>query len=136
MEKPPARVQLTGYANRIMRLTSAFVMILLGPWSPITPITSSTYASAASCAGVRVSPSSNLQRLIDANPPRTTFCFVQGTYRRTGTIQTRDKFPTLDLRAGAIIDGQNRGFVGVAGADAPAATEPAPPAQQPEEKKY
>ena len=30
------------------------------------------------------------------------------------------KFPTLDLRAGAVIDGQNGGFIGIDGPDAPA----------------
>jgi len=120
MEMSSRRVQLAGYASIIVRLTSAFVVILLASSSPITSMASPTHASLASCLGVRVSPISNLQTLIDANPPRTTFCFAQGTYRRTGTIQTRDKFPTFDLRAGAVIDGQNRGFMGIAGADAPA----------------
>src|SRR6185295_17153467 len=61
----------------------------------------------------------NLQALIDAKPVRTTFCFGAGLYRLTGTIWTRDRFPTLDLRAGAVIDGQNGGFVGINGSGAP-----------------
>jgi parallel beta-helix repeat protein len=34
-------------------------------------------------------------------------------------IQTGDKFPTLDLRAGAVLDGQHGGFAGIDGANAP-----------------
>jgi len=50
---------------------------------------------------------------------RTTFCFAGGVYRLSRTLWTNDKFPILDLRAGAIIDGQNGSFVGINGADAP-----------------
>jgi hypothetical protein len=68
---------------------------------------------------VQVSPGDNIQALIDANPARTTFCFAQGVYRLSGTIATGDRFPTLDLRAGAVIDGNNGGFIGIDGPDAP-----------------
>ena len=64
-------------------------------------------------------PEADIQALIDDQPPRTNFCFAAGTYRLSATISTGVKFPTLDLRAGAIIDGQNGGFVGISGADAP-----------------
>jgi hypothetical protein len=57
--------------------------------------------------------------LIDSNPPRTTFCLARGLYRLSSTISTRDRFPTLDLRAGAVIDGQDGGFIGINGLDAP-----------------
>jgi hypothetical protein len=66
-----------------------------------------------------VRPGADIQALIDANPPRTTFCFANGVYRLSGTISTGEKFPTLDLRAGAVIDGQNGGFIGIDGPDAP-----------------
>jgi Right handed beta helix region len=120
MAKRLRRIQLTGHASKIMRFTLVFALIVLAPWNAATSIASPTHASLVSCAGVQVSPSANVQALINANPPRTTFCFAPGTYRLTGTIQTRDKFPTLDLSAGAVIDGQSRGFVGIAGPDAPA----------------
>jgi hypothetical protein len=67
-----------------------------------------------------VSPSSDIQELINAKPPRTTFCFAAGTYNLSGTIWTGDRFPILDLRAGAVIDGQNGDFAGVNGPDGPA----------------
>jgi hypothetical protein len=67
---------------------------------------------------VQVAPGANLQALIDAMPPRTTFCFAAGLYRLAGTLWTKDKFPKLDLRAGAVIDGQNGAFVGINGPDA------------------
>ena len=69
---------------------------------------------------MHVAPGADLQALIDANPPRTTFCFAAGLYRLSGTIETGNKFPTLDLRAGAVIDGQNGGFIGIDGPDGPA----------------
>jgi hypothetical protein len=76
-------------------------------------------APPTTCQGVRVTPTANLQSLIDANPPRTTFCFAQGLYRLSRSIQTRDKFPVLDLRAGAVIDGGNGGFSGIISSDPP-----------------
>jgi parallel beta-helix repeat protein len=69
----------------------------------------------STCRGVRVSPDRNLQALIDAKPRRTTFCFAKGLYLLSSTIWTGDKFPTLDLRAGAVMDGQNGDFVGING---------------------
>jgi hypothetical protein len=41
-------------------------------------------------------------------------------YKQSSTIWTGTKHPTLDLRAGAIIDGQQGAFVGINGSDAPA----------------
>jgi hypothetical protein len=69
----------------------------------------------STCRGLRVSPDRNLQALIDAKPRRTTFCFATGLYLLSGTIWTGNKFPTLDLRAGAVIDGQNGDFIGING---------------------
>ena len=57
--------------------------------------------------------------LISANPPRTTFCFASGTYHPSGTVWTGEKYPILDLRAGAVIDGQDAGYIGINGSDAP-----------------
>jgi parallel beta-helix repeat protein len=69
---------------------------------------------------VGVAPGDDLRARIDASPPGTTFCFAAGLYRLSGTIWTGSKFPTLDLRAGAVIDGQNGGFIGIDGPDGPA----------------
>ena len=74
----------------------------------------------STCRGVRVRPGTDLQRQIDDNPPRTTFCFAEGLYSLNGTVWTGRKFPRLDLRAGAVIDGQNQGFIGITGGSAPA----------------
>ena len=54
-----------------------------------------------------------------AHHRRSTFCFASGVYQLSGTVWTGSKFPRLDLRAGAVIDGQNGAFVGINGADAP-----------------
>jgi parallel beta-helix repeat protein len=77
-------------------------------------------ASSSTCRGVQVRPGTNLQALIDAKPRGTTFCFAKGLYRLSSGIWTGDKFPRLDLRAGAVIDGQNGGFTGINGSDPPA----------------
>jgi parallel beta-helix repeat protein len=69
---------------------------------------------------VQVRPGTDLQALIDAKPRGTTFCFEKGLYRLSSGIWTGDKFPRLDLRAGAVIDGQNGGFTGINGSDPPA----------------
>jgi hypothetical protein len=43
----------------------------------------------------------------------------RGMYQHSETVWTGIKFPRLDLRAGAVIDGQHRAFAGINGADAP-----------------
>jgi hypothetical protein len=75
--------------------------------------------SKLTCHGVRISPDADIQRRIDTNPRGTTFCFAQGVYQLTGTLWTSDRFPRLDLRAGAVIDGQNGDFVGINGVETP-----------------
>jgi Right handed beta helix region len=71
------------------------------------------------CHGVHVAPGDNIQTLLDTKPPGTTFCFAKGIYRLARTILTEDRFPTLDLRAGAVIDGQNGEFTGITSQDPP-----------------
>jgi parallel beta-helix repeat protein len=71
------------------------------------------------CHGVHVAPGDDVRRLIDSHHRRSTFCFASGVYQLSGTWWTGSKFPRLDLRAGAVIDGQNGAFVGINGADAP-----------------
>ena len=77
-------------------------------------------ASTSTCRGVQVRPDTDLQARIESEPRGTVFCFARGLYLLSGTISTGRKFPTLDLRAGVVIDGQNGGFVGITGPDAPA----------------
>jgi parallel beta-helix repeat protein len=74
----------------------------------------------STCRGVQVRPGTDLQARIDAKPRGTTFCFAKGLYRLSSQIWTGDRFPRLDLRAGAVIDGQNGGFTGINGSDPPA----------------
>jgi hypothetical protein len=68
---------------------------------------------------VHVRPGDDIQALIDRSPRRTTFCFAQGRYDLSATIWTGNRFPTFDLRAGAVIDGQNGDFTGIGGMGAP-----------------
>jgi len=69
------------------------------------------------CVGVKVASGADIQSLVDANKPGSTFCFSKGIYTLTRTIDTREKQPTFDLRAGAIIDGGDGGFIGIGGPD-------------------
>ena len=71
------------------------------------------------CKGVAVSSTSSIQTLISTNPPHTTFCLAAGTHLLSERIETSDRFPILDLRAGAVIDGQNGAFIGFDGVDPP-----------------
>jgi hypothetical protein len=101
------------------RVLIAFVVgvaILVFSASPViagTPL-------RARCRGVRVAPGDNIQALVDHHRRRTTFCFADGVYVPSGTIWTGRKYPTLDLRSGAVVDGQNGGFTGISGRGAPA----------------
>jgi hypothetical protein len=97
-------------------LTLLFIMSLL-TW--IVPRAGADLPRST-CRGVRVSPDRNIQALIDAKPRGTTFCFAKGLYRLSSQIWTGNKFPRLDLRAGAVIDGQNGGFTGINGSEPPA----------------
>jgi hypothetical protein len=54
---------------------------------------------------VAVVAGADIQPLIDANPPGSTFCFAKGLYQLTSTIQTKEKAPN-SIRAGAVIDGR------------------------------
>ena len=67
------------------------------------------------CRGVRVNPDDNIQALIDRHRSRTTFCFRRGLYALSSTIWTGSKHPRLDLRSGAVLDGQNGTFSGING---------------------
>jgi parallel beta-helix repeat protein len=75
-------------------------------------------ADAQDCRGVDVDPGDNIQALIDRHNRHTTFCFRRGVYELSGTIWTGRKYPRLNLRSGAIVDGQGGGFVGIDGDDA------------------
>ena len=94
---------------------AAVLLLQCSSSSPSPTSSPSLSPQVPACEGVPVSPGDDLQALIDANPPRTTFCFAAGLYRLTSTISTSDRFPVLDLRAGAIIDGENGSFVGIEG---------------------
>jgi parallel beta-helix repeat protein len=66
---------------------------------------------------VQVTPGDDMRRVIERHHRRSTFCFASGVYQLSGTVWTGRKFPRLDLRAGAIIDGQNGSFIGITGSD-------------------
>ena len=106
--------------GEIVRLVFVLVLVLFAALGA-TQATATTQdrVVGAACHGVRVAPGDDLQRLIDNHRRRSTYCFAPGVYQLSGTVWTGNKFPRLDLRAGAVIDGQNGAFVGINGADAP-----------------
>jgi Right handed beta helix region len=106
--------------GRIVGLICALALVLFASSSAAKATPSSLRSPRASaCHGVRVAPGDDLRRLIDSHHRRSTFCFASGVYQLSGTVWTGSKFPRLDLRAGAVIDGQNGAFVGINGAGAP-----------------
>jgi len=103
-----------------VRHAIALGVFLLASWSLPAPTATPLGSSLApACHGVQVEPGDHLQRLIEGHHRRSTFCFAPGVYQLSGTVWTGSKFPRLDLRAGAVIDGQNGAFVGINGGGAP-----------------
>jgi Right handed beta helix region len=102
--------------RRAVRIASVLSIAILICSS--TPVVADT-RDGTRCRGIRITPGDNIQGLIDRHRRRATFCFARGVYRLSETIWTGNKFPRLDLRAGAVIDGGNGDFVGITGVGAP-----------------
>jgi parallel beta-helix repeat protein len=120
-EEKAHRVNRTTHSvGPIVRLTFALALVLSASSGAAEATTSPPSSPRGpACHGVRVAPGDDLRRLIDRHHRRSTFCFASGVYQLSRTVWTGTKFPRLDLRAGAVIDGQNGAFVGINGADAP-----------------
>jgi parallel beta-helix repeat protein len=104
----------------IVRLISALALVLFASLGAIkATATPQDPPRGPACHGVQVAPGDDLRRLIESHHRGSTFCFASGLYQLSETVWTGSKFPRLDLRAGAVIDGQNGAFVGINGADAP-----------------
>jgi hypothetical protein len=54
-----------------------------GPTGPVGPV-------ASACDGVTVVPADDIQSLVDAHPPGTTFCLAAGTHRVSTPLAPRD----------------------------------------------
>jgi parallel beta-helix repeat protein len=120
MEESLRGIRSTHSVGRIVRLISALVLVLIAT-SGATKATATPQDPplGPGCHGVHIAPGDDLRRLIDRHHRRSTFCFASGVYQLSETVWTGNKFPRLDLRAGAVIDGQDGAFVGINGTDAP-----------------
>ena len=117
MEESHRGIRSTHSVGRIVRLISALALVLFASLGATkATATPQDPPLGPACHGVQVAPGDDLQRLIDSHHRRSTFCFASGVYQLSGTVWTGSKFPRLDLRAGAVIDGQNGAFVGINGA--------------------
>jgi len=121
MEESLQGFQSVTLAGQFVRLMSALALVLFalfgGTEATATP---QDPPLGPGCHGVQVAPGDDLQRLIDSHHRRSTFCFAAGLYRLSQTIWTGNKFPILDLRTGAVLDGQHGNFGSFAGLEAPA----------------
>ena len=81
-----------------------------------TTTTTTTTAPPVSCSGVSVSPSSNVQNVLNAYGTGTTFCFQPGTYVLTGFIvpKSYDRLISVVPR-GAVFTGLDTYNAGVHG---------------------
>jgi hypothetical protein len=120
MEESHRGIRSTHSVGRIARLISALAFVLFASLGATkATATPQDRLRGPACHGVQVAPGDDLRRLIDRHHRRSTFCFASGVYQLSGTLWTGNKFPRLDLRSGAVIDGQNGAFVGINGAGAP-----------------
>jgi parallel beta-helix repeat protein len=82
---------------------------------PSAPVVVKTPGPAIICSGVNVSPSSDLQAVVNSKPTGTTFCLGPGTYSVTGTGVLVRSNDTLIGQPGTILDGGGSATYGVYG---------------------
>lgn len=80
--------------------------------APVTTTTTTTPVSSSSCRGVSVSPATDLQGLIDAYGPGTTFCLQPGVYRLSQAIVPKSH-DRIQGAPGSVLNGSKvvTGFV-------------------------
>jgi parallel beta-helix repeat protein len=118
-----------------MRLRSRFLLAAVAPVAlvatlaacdPIVsgggavPTTPTTTTATVSCTGVAVSPSSNVQNVLNSYGTGTTFCFQPGTYVLTGFVvpKSYDRLISVVPR-GAVLTGKDTYNAGVHGYGGP-----------------
>lgn len=87
-----------------MALSARWLIALGAALLLSTPLATGTAMAATGCQGVTVTPTDDVQRMIDARPGGTTFCFKAGVYRVREPIMPRRGDILIGAR-GAVISG-------------------------------
>src|SRR4051794_14239372 len=91
----------------------AIVLAALAGWGAVV-IVPGPASARVTCGGVPVAPTSELQAVIDANPPGTVFCFEPGTYVVTTPMVPRER-DAFVAAPGTILSGLDRSSAAFAG---------------------
>jgi hypothetical protein len=90
------------------RVSSIVLAALLSfPAVGVLPSRTPTARAASGCRGVDITPSSNIQKVIDRHPKGTRFCFSRGVYRLRTPIRPKAR-DELVARAGVVLNGSKR----------------------------
>ena len=102
---PDSRHKGAPMRSSTWRRPTAVAAVLLG--AGLAAVAVPLAAHLARCSGVIVTPSSNIQKLIDSNRAGSTFCFQPGTYTNASQLepQSNDVFDGDGQQA--VLDGGN-----------------------------
>lgn len=80
-------------------------LMVVGLLAALVPM--NVAAAQTACQGVSLTPSNNVQAVLDQHPAGTTFCFAPGTYRLASALKP-DSGDKLIGAPGAVLSGANK----------------------------